>query len=212
MNIGYYGHSNCAYRSDDSHIDIVAKRFNANIVNIGTRQGSEERILYELKKTKDLDFAVIFHSAPKYVFLPRSNRDISATNIDEPKAKFLYDICGFNSTFGSQEDIINFARMIRTHLYDPDLFLNRYHAMLSQIDQYLFSTKVPAIHIFNKEGNIPSWLTFKSGIVDTKNISKIIETHEMKNPFFVNCVSKEGNILIADQIEKYICTEKKAEA
>ena len=212
MNIGYYGHSSCAYRSEHSHIDIISKRFDADIVNIGARQGSEERILYELKKTKDLDFAVVFHSGPIYIFLPNCDRDISAVSIDRPKAKFLYDICGFDSTFDCQEDIINFAKMVRTHLYNSDLFLNRYHAAMTQIDQYLSYKKIPAVHVFNNEGSIPSWLTFGSGPVDSTTISKIMEEHEMKNPFFVNCVSQEGNILIADQIEKYIKQEKKVEA
>jgi hypothetical protein len=83
---------------------------------------------------------------------------------------------------------------------------------MAKIDQYLSYKKIPSVHIFNKEGSIPSWFTFKSGAVDLTVISKIIEEHVMKNPFFVNCVSREGNILIADQIEKYIIQEKKVEA
>ena len=50
MNIGFYGHSNCAYSSPDSFLDIVANRLGANLVSKGVKQGSQERILFDLKK------------------------------------------------------------------------------------------------------------------------------------------------------------------
>ena len=82
MKIGFYGHSDCAYLSNDSFLNIVANALDATIVNIGVRQGSEERILYELKKTRSLDVAIIFHSSPSYLFLPGCDRDFDLKSIE----------------------------------------------------------------------------------------------------------------------------------
>jgi hypothetical protein len=90
MNLGFYGHSNCAYRSDDSLIDIVANTLHANVANIGVRQGSEERILFELKKTKNLDLAIIFHSQPHFIFIPNADRDMSIRQISNNKSQYLF--------------------------------------------------------------------------------------------------------------------------
>ena len=88
--IGFYGHSNCAYRSPDSFIDMIATHYSADIVNLGVRQGSEDRILFELKKTKKLDLAIIFHSEPQYIFLPGCDRDIGLNQVDEQRAEYLF--------------------------------------------------------------------------------------------------------------------------
>ena len=53
MNIGFYGHSVCSSISHpQSWVNTLTKKLKANIVNKGTLQGSVERILFELKKTK----------------------------------------------------------------------------------------------------------------------------------------------------------------
>ena len=84
MNIGIYGHSMALYQGKDpnNYIAKLKKHFNATIVHSGVPQCSEERILFELKKTKDLDFAVIFHTPPYNIFVPSWNRDISSVDRD----------------------------------------------------------------------------------------------------------------------------------
>ena len=92
MNIGFYGHSAASwYGNPKSFIDQVKERLNCNIVNVGVAQGSEERVLFDLKKTKKLDIAIIFHQhGPRYMFLPKCNRDITVDTIPENKSKILW--------------------------------------------------------------------------------------------------------------------------
>lgn len=84
MNIGLYGHSMAAWTRQEpwSYITKIKEQFNANIVNIGCAQGSEERILFELKKTKKLDLAIILHSSPDFIFTPTENRDFCTVDKD----------------------------------------------------------------------------------------------------------------------------------
>ena len=91
MNIGFYGHSAASWYGDpNSFIDQVQKKLNSNIVNVGVPQGSEERVLFDLKKTKKIDVAVIFHQCgPRYMFLPNCNRDITMDTVPENKSKIL---------------------------------------------------------------------------------------------------------------------------
>lgn len=83
MNIGIYGPSIAKYL--DTHpwhfINLLKSHFNANIVHAGIAQCSEERILFNLKKTKKLDLAIIFHAPPYNIFIPSWHRDI--TNVDK---------------------------------------------------------------------------------------------------------------------------------
>ena len=84
MNIGLYGHSLAQWTNKQtfSFGSKLAKHYQANIVNSGCAQGSEERILFELKKTKNLDLAIIFHSNPDYVFVPSHDRDYTTLDRD----------------------------------------------------------------------------------------------------------------------------------
>ena len=84
MNIGLYGHSMAAWQRQEpwSYITKIQKLYNADIVNFGVAQGSEERILFELKKTKNLNLAIIFHSAPDFIFVPSQPRDYCTVDKD----------------------------------------------------------------------------------------------------------------------------------
>lgn len=84
MNIGFYGHSMAQWsrQQDFSYITKIRDHFNANIVNHGVGMGSEERILFDLKKTKKLDLAIILHSAPDFFFVPSENRDFCTVDRD----------------------------------------------------------------------------------------------------------------------------------
>lgn len=205
MNIGFYGHSSCAYRGVDSLVDIVAANLNANVINIGVRQGSEERILFELKKSKDLNLAIIFHSEPQYLFLPGSDRDIGMNAIDNSKAEYLFTDFSktnhpkFIDIFKNEQTFLEIFLNFKNYLYHPDLQMNRFLGALSQIDQYLYTRQIPSIHVVIKK-TIPNWFTFKSGIVDTVTIDIANACAVKKGEWFVNAITKEGNLLIAQRL------------
>lgn len=213
--IGFYGHSSCAYRSPDSFLDILAQSLDATIVNTGVRQGSEERILFELKKTKNLDLAIIFHSEPGYLFLPNCDRDIDVTGITKKRIDNLIPETQWDSEFSKKyspifltefKDRIQFTNLInnvKTHLYNADLMLNRYYGCLTQIDQYLLFKNIPAIHVLDKTNAIPNWFKFQSGVVDY-DISLLCQEFKSTQPFFVNCITKEGNIEVYKKIKSLI--------
>lgn len=209
MNVGFYGHSNCAYRSEDSLIDIVASNLHANIVNIGVRQGSEERILFELKKTKNLDLAIIFHSQPHLIFVPNADRDISIKQITSSKSNYIFKEHmddyhrvhhkKFVKLFKTAEQLESAFNSLKDYFYHPDLQMNRFYGSLIQSDQYLLSKKIPCIHI-TMANSIPSWFSFNSGIVDN-SIMTLIEEHKLKpNEWFVNVMTKEGNAVVAERL------------
>lgn len=213
MNVGFYGHSNCAYRSADSLIDIVADNLQANIVNIGVRQGSEERILFELKKTKNLDLAVIFHSQPHFIFIPNADRDMSIRQISNNKSQYFFQEHmnayhqlhhkKFVELFGDAKELESAITHLKEYFYHPDLQMNRFYGSLIQIDQYLTSKSIPALHIIS-QNTIPSWFKFSSGIVDTE-IMQLIHNYELKpGEWFVNVMNKEGNIAVANKILKLV--------
>lgn len=217
MNIGFYGHSSCAYRSEHSFLDIVANNYNGKVVNKGSKQGSEERILFELKKTKHLDVAVIFHCHHNALFIPESDRDVHAIDVTYDRAQNLFQTHldsefgdehnpKFKSLFETDDNLSNMVETYKKYLYHPDLELNRYYGALIQIDQYLSFKNIKAIHVLDKRCVVPNWYKF-NGYVD-ESIMQICEQEVAKNPFFVNCVSQYGNRLIADKLIEIIDTYK----
>ena len=205
--IGFYGHSSCAYRSSDSFLDILAERLKYKIVNTGTRQGSEERILYELKKTKNLDLAVIFHSDPTYLFLPGTDRDIGITSMTQNRTEYMFNKWDqfaelynkkFINKFESADNFWKCFEIYKKYFYDPDLQMNRFYGALMQIDSYLILKEIPCIHVLYTD--LPNWFKFKSGVVD-REISEITKNYaQQPGTFFVNCISKEGNLLVANRL------------
>ncbi len=211
MNIGFYGHSNCAYRSPESFLDLVALHYNAKIINTGVKQGSEERILFELKKSKNLNLAIIFHCLPKFLFLPGCDRDINVHDIERKRADQLFsddhldqefnqeNSPKFKTVFGNNETFFNAVNTFKDYFYHPDLIMNRYYGSLIQIDQYLNNKNISAIHVIDRTYPLPSWFNFTNGIVDY-TIMDIVKSHRSTRPFFANCTSKEGNKLVADKL------------
>jgi hypothetical protein len=213
--IGFYGHSNCAYRSPDSFIDMIANHYSADIVNVGVRQGSEDRILFELKKTKNLDLAIIFHSEPQYIFLPGCDRDIGLNQVDEQRAKYLFKDWDsdfnkkhhkrFLEKFESPENFLKAMDSFKRYLYHPDIQLNRFYGNLIQIEQFLVAKNIPCIHVLDGR-NIPSWFKF-SGITDYLIINIANHNPIPSGTWFVNGITREGNILIfkrlVELVDKY---------
>ena len=224
MNIGFYGHSASCWADFPiygkiSFIDIIVEHFNANLVNKGVPQGSEERILFELKKTKDLDLAIIFHSQPKFLFLPGCHRDITTRELQD-KAAYLWRNIGENASElarakndyfsygGIKEKFVNIENFLQTihvykeHLYHPDLAMNRFTGALIQIDQYVTKMNIPCIHIPTKN-KIPTWFEFSSGIV-AKEVEELCQNYyEIGLP---NNITSTGQKVIADKLIEEINT------
>jgi len=217
MKIGFYGHSNCAYLSKDSFLNLFAEQLNAEIVNTGARQGSEERILYELKKTKKLDLAVIFHSYPSYLFLPGSDRDFDLKSVVNRHAEQVWKSSEiaqmvtrweyhqehhtkFIAKFKTVENFVSVLNSFKDYLHDPDLQMNRYYGALVQINQYLETNQIPVIHIV-EDNYLPNWIKFTSGIVDSSILS-IIKEHSLtrNDPWSPNGITITGNLLVVDRL------------
>lgn len=221
MNIGFYGHSSCSYRSKDSLIDLLAAKLDSEIVNIGARQGSEERVLFELKKTKNLDLAIIFHCPSNFLFLPGSDRDFKLDGRFRSHASYIWTIneiqdmnekLGFHQEhhkkfidkFETVNKFVNAMTTFRSFFYDPDLTMNRYYGSLLQIDQYLLAKQINAIHVLSDGLPLPDWFKFKSGIVD-ETISNDIEEHKSaSSDWFVNGLTETGNNVIAEKLYQLI--------
>jgi hypothetical protein len=224
LNIGFYGHSTSCWANSEnniSFIDQIRLKFNANIVNIGVPQGSEERILFDLKKTKELDVAIIFHSIPKFVFLPSCRRDVGITNVPSRKAQYLwtegnaepvtqekfekvfFSYGKIKEVFETTEEYVNAMTCLKEYFYHPDLFSNRYYAAMLAIDNYLTNKKIKAYHIIFPKilDESHAWATPNSGIVD-------YETAVIPNtPGFPNNLSIENNIKIAEVLSNWINKE-----
>ena len=211
--IGFFGHSNCAYRSSESLVDLLANFLESDIVNIGVRQGSEERILYELKKTKDLDLAVIFHSEPQYIFLPGCDRDVGINNVNEFRAEYMFKDwttdfskqhhAKFLEKFKNSELFVNAVSILREYFYHPDLQMNRFIGSLLQIDHYVQAKNIPVIHVI-KEQILPQWFKFSSGVVDFE-IMKLVDSNAVpRGKWFVNCVTAQGNELIFKKLKELV--------
>lgn len=211
--IGFFGHSNCAYRAEGSFIDLFSNYFNASIENIGVRQGSEERILFELKKTHDLDLAIIFHSEPQYIFLPGCDRDIGINNINEHRAEYLFKDwdskfnqqhhAKFLNKFKNQETFLKAIDYLKTYFYHPDIQMNRFFGSLIQIDQYLTQKNIPCIHVVTYK-TIPVWFNFTSGVVDKKIMEIVKENPLQKGEWFANCITATGNKLIFERLKELV--------
>ena len=187
INLGLYGHSSASRIDTDddvSWIDQVRKRNSVNIVNLGKPQGSEERIMFELIKTKKLDAAIIFHSPPRYIFIPNAKRDVSITAVPENKSVRLWlendmpseDVTqdmfdenffsygNIKNVFGTADEFIDAMHTYKQYFYHPDLLVYRYRATAMAIDDYLFNKKIKCLHVMNKNlVRYFSWYTFRSG-------------------------------------------------
>ena len=223
MNIGFYGHSAASWANfpiydQVSFIDLLVAKYNAKLVSHGVPQGSEERILFELKKTKKLNLAVIFHSMPRYIFLPTCRRDVDITDIGHRKADYIWNsktadktelaqakdeyfsYGGIKETFGEIETFVDTMGLYHEFLYHPDLQMNRFYGALAQIDQYVATMKIPTIHIYDRKV-IPSWFKFSSGLI-TPDIDDLCA--ELYQPGLPNNISAEGQTIVADQLSVYI--------
>ena len=194
-----------------SFYDLILDHFNASSLNYMIAQCSEERILYNLKKTSEIDIAIIFHSTPQFIYFPNFTRDFMVMQdheIDDwdNRQHFLDYVDAFKQ---NKRDIVtNFsvptepidASIIKDFMklhFNRDVNRNRFHGALSLIDEYVYSKKIPTIHVIND--HIPGWFTFKSGIID-EDICEIEKEYSVSFNKSVNGISEEGNNLIFNKL------------
>lgn len=232
MNIGFYGHSITEWDSKEefSFIKKIKDHYSANIVHLGTTCCSEERTLFELKKTKKLDLAIIFHSKPQSLFVPGWTRDVrtidqftilkkinndwvetlknknnTENDIDAIRLWYEDDLNGEDRLIDKNE-LIDALLLMKKYLFHPDLQMNRYYGALIQIDEYLLGKKIPVVHCLGENSWYPDWFVFQSGITDDGFLQSI---RRDKNYFVgydkaYNGINSEGNNLIYKKLVELI--------
>lgn len=215
--LGLYGHSVCtaSTKRDGSYQQILVNKFpTLDIVNIGAGQSSQERIFYELKKTKNLDAAIIFHSRPGSIFIPGSNQDLAtATNTIDNKIKRAWDYSnndleelhwecdpnnsrGLSRVFPNLEEFQQTINLYLKYLYTPDLEKNRFEGALLAVDRYCASNKIKhVVHVPSQY--IPPWFSFQSGTMDQELVKLSTMQGVPSNP---NCLQDGVNELMANKI------------
>ncbi len=223
LKIGFYGHSSVCWansKNSISFIDQIIDKFNADLVNIGVPQGSEERILFDLKKSKEVDVAIIFHSSPKFIFLPNCSRDVSISNVPSRKAKYFWSedksdqvssdkfenefftYGKIKEVFDTPEEYVDAMTHLKEYFYHPDLFSNRFYSALQSIDNYLENKKIKSYHVIRPSLIIQHpWIKFNSGTVDV-SLALMPNTTGLPNNYSV-----EQNKLIGDKLINWINKE-----
>jgi hypothetical protein len=184
--------------------------------HLAVSQGSEERILYNLKKLHNIDLALIFHGSPNFFFCPTLEADSGIkkdswwkynsktlfrrfpyVTKDRPKDMFNYELIDIDSYRTTYQSFIE-------NFNTPDLNHNRFYGALMQIDQYVTAKNIPTIH-FTIKNTIPPWFKFTSGIVDTE-ISEYQNSGPFKGSYQYspNAITEEGNKVIYDKLTNYI--------
>jgi hypothetical protein len=217
MHIEFFGSSITASGKDHNRFetfkDLILNDYKAVSFNIDHALCSEERILYNLKKTGEIDIALIFHSSPKEVYWPNFSRDF--TYMDEERRlnqvnyKSLYSYLQPESLGKAKS--LHLLDMFYDYFYNKDVTTNRYYGALTQINDYVFTKKIPTIHFVSNLKHIPSWFEFKSGIVDKKIIfnwdkdsSSLSKDYHCSYSKSANAITQEGNIIMFELIKEYI--------
>lgn len=225
MKIGFYGHSIASWANspnNESFIDRIRLKYSAEIVNLGVPQGSEERILFDLKKTKEIDIAIIFHSLIRYIFIPKANRDLSIRTVPSRKSGILwtesnnqiptreefekefFSYSNIKDVFGSPDEFCNAMTIYKEYFNHPDLLTNRFHSTVLLIDNYLLNRKIKALHAITPNPAIfPSWLEIKSGTVDAE-LLPLSAKIEITGQKFSNNLDLAGNDFVFNRIDTWL--------
>lgn len=229
MNIHLFGHSICRTSKDavqrtETFTDILSKKYNNETDTFTLWQSdsiSEERILYFLKKTRDIDLVIIFHQPSDAVFVPSMTHDCAVVTENgrfTNSHKYHQGNVNYHKNILEDKRLPNIESRPGTdfqcmfdiyfeYMHTRDLNRNRFNGALMQIDQYLTYTKIPVLHCLYKNGSFspPLWFSFTSGIVD----DTIAELQD-RGPFTcghnesVNRINQQGNIHIANMLSDYI--------
>jgi len=221
MNIHIFGHSICLQSESNiqSFTDILATRYDIKPHQLHIALcGSEERILYFLKKVKEpIDVVIIFHGDPGLVFVPPLERDMHPYALDSAFwdntsnniLNYFENVTKDKSETSLQKvSLADFKKAYEYFLkyfYTKDLNTNRHYGALIQIDQYLKYKNIPAIHCV-LEYTMPTWFTFTSGIVDTEiaQMQDVSSMYRCDKRLSRNKINEEGNKLIAEKLINYI--------
>lgn len=229
MYIQFYGHSITERHSPNNGVIYNIKPFVQTILDhyqsqhddsyIGISMCSEERILKNIKKTKDPDIAIIFHGHPKFYHLYSNSRDFIKENEEDTRNTAQHNavqIIKSEKVQISKEIFFNTLYTYNEKFYDADTEKNRFIGALLQIDSYLKFKNIKTIHCPMLPDHIPKWFKFQSGITDISISSyqdvKIIHYDGTKslNPYNVNYnqsfngINQEGNDIISSKLIKYI--------
>lgn len=217
LKIGFYGHSICSNNAPGTYLREITNYFDAKIINKGTGRGSEERILFELKKSTDVDVAIVCHSHPRLMFIPNFPQDIdtgdfTSTTLQIIKNKFPGIGGGDNADAWTESekqerDIDSLPLCIelyQKHLYHADLQMNRYLGALMMIDDYCLN-KVPITIHLPVTRVLPPWFKFKSGKV-LVDLSEVID-RRIKMNSLPNGLSPDDNQVMKDTLIKVIKEE-----
>lgn len=219
LKVGFFGHSIASWSGSpaQSFIDILSANYKT--VKRGVPQGSEERILVELKKLS-LDVAVIFHSVPRYLYMPHCQRDISTKQIKVDKANLLWSEMSdstptpeqfrdeffsygrINEVFSSPEEFAQCMIGYKRFLYDEENAINRFAGAMMQIDSFLLAKNIFAIHAVAWQ---PNWVTLKSGVVCDELMKIAKDEYDLSQP---NNLSLVGNKQMAVAIDRIIVERK----
>ena len=225
MNLHIFGHSiamRAVQQSDPpkfpTFADQLMQKYSVPVeCHHAVSQGSEERILYYLKKAKDIDIALIFHGNHRSFFCPTWNNDLRYIN-----SKDFWDgeACGYvqympsiiHDSFTMKHEPIILSKQhyrplyncFTEHFYTHDLNKNRFYGALMQIDQYLKHKNIPAIHCTLKN-TIPTWFEFSQGIVDTE-LAQLQHSGEYacSHHISANAMTQEGNAYFVETLSGYI--------
>jgi hypothetical protein len=117
MNIGFYG-TTAACASNTSFINIIKQELETNIISTGVLNGSEERILFEIKRAKHVDVAVIFHSTWKHVFVANCAAD---KFVEEDLSSLEFEMLNnrFYSTLMHIDAYLVAKQIFTIHVADP---------------------------------------------------------------------------------------------
>ena len=215
----------------DTWSDLLLKKYDSeNFCNHQikyTIMPSEERHLLNLKSksVSGVELAIIFHSHPRFNFMPSCTRDWMKQPINEIEDDVINGLSlGMTITPYSESTLTNItsAEVIQAiesnhrFFHNPELNMNRYYGALIQIDQFCTAKKIPVIHCVLDRKFIPKWFKFSSGIVDYTLASfqrhhlDLDDGTSVDNPYLSsynkshNTINEEGNKIIFNKLDSYI--------
>lgn len=207
MYIQFYGHSITSKDPKiktfvDQILDYYDCQTSHNDSYIGIALCSEERILRMVKKTKNLDLAIIFHSHPSLYYVPFFPRDFQHMSDEDIKINAE----GNRHWSVTPDEMYNILKISNDNLYDVEVQRNRFIGSLMQIDSYLKNLNIKSIHVFIEKDHVPKWFTLTSGIIDYEisMIQKVEHQNYVGYNKSKNAIDQEGNDKIFHMIKNYI--------
>lgn len=227
MKINFYGNSLCGRNISgtlfDTWVDRIISKYDCDRPEfIGIAQCSEERILFNLKKSQPFDIAIIMHGEPGFIFCPTFQRDLHKQSNkefiswDQTYDYYPNSLKDEKQTRESEvitlsvEETRNTLERYQKYFYTPETNRNRFYGALIQIDQYLKFKNIPAIHCPQHRHDIPKWFQFTSGPVlyDVASMQHDNSPYSCSYNKSENAVNEEGNEIIfnllCDQIDSIL--------